>query len=705
MANNKQVKIGVGFDVDTSGLNIAEKELHNILESLNQINVTGKLSNGMDDYNKGLREAGQTANKLYNILEKSYSAQLGTVNVTKFKQELDKAGLSVKTLKQDLVKAAPEGAAAFARVGSALLNTNVQIKKTNTLLDEMAQSMSNTVQWGITSSIFNNITNSVQDAYHYVKQLDTSLNDIRIVTDKSAESMAKFAVQANDAAKNLGASTRDYTDASLIYYQQGLGEADVAARAETTLKAANVTGQNTEEVSQQLTAVWNGYKVSAEEAELYVDKLAAVAATTASDLEELSTGMSKVASAANLMGVDVDSLNAQLATIVSVTRQAPESVGTALKTIYARMGDIEAGVDTETTLGDYTAEMEAMGFNVLDANGKLRDMSDVIEEIGNKWTTLSREQQIALSQTMAGTRQYNNLLSLFDNWDMYTKAMETSANAAGTLQKQQDIYMESTAAHLQQLSTSVEDIFDTFIKPEEINAVIDVFRNGTDVLGTFFDTFGGGVKSMAAGAIILSSVFSKQIGEGLINFQKKKYQEQNNLDIVNMKKGLVQQKINETGGTAEEKATIAGYNTEVKYAERILKLKNGITNEDYEQMTAIQARIGALKKEEELYKNIAFQKIKSIKSLNLKDKQKVWSGSDDEFDEIIQKLNEQKQKMQSEFDEEDFSLRPKDEVEAEARIAALDEEIQKLKEIRKLRADSDSTRTKREADELIKTIS
>ena len=35
MANNKQVKIGVGFDVDTSGLNIAEKELHNIRRKYN----------------------------------------------------------------------------------------------------------------------------------------------------------------------------------------------------------------------------------------------------------------------------------------------------------------------------------------------------------------------------------------------------------------------------------------------------------------------------------------------------------------------------------------------------------------------------------------------------------------------------------------------------------------------------------------------
>ena len=142
--------------------------------------------------------------------------------------------------------------------------------------------------------------------------------------------MANFAVQANNAAKELGKTTTDYTNASLIFAQQGLNDKEIAERAAITLKTANVTGQSTDAVSEQLTAVWNGYKVTAEEAELYVDRLAAVAATTASNLEELSTGMSKVASAAAAMGVGEDQLAAQLSTIISVTKQAPESVGTAL---------------------------------------------------------------------------------------------------------------------------------------------------------------------------------------------------------------------------------------------------------------------------------------------------------------------------------------------------------------------------------------
>jgi hypothetical protein len=67
--------------------------------------------------------------------------------------------------------------------------------------------------------------------------------------------MERFAVQANKVAQNLGASTKDYTEAALIFYQQGLNDEQTAARASTTIKAANVTGQSGQDVSEQLTAI------------------------------------------------------------------------------------------------------------------------------------------------------------------------------------------------------------------------------------------------------------------------------------------------------------------------------------------------------------------------------------------------------------------------------------------------------------------
>lgn len=115
--------------------------------------------------------------------------------------------------------------------------------------------------------------------------------------------------------------------------------------------------------------------------------------------------MSKVASALLIpLGIDVDQMNAILSTSISVTRQGSlKTIGSAYKTIFARMSTISAGgIDEEdgATLTSYTEKMDKLGVNVLDANNRLRDMGDVIEEVGGKWDTLSKEQQIALAQIL-----------------------------------------------------------------------------------------------------------------------------------------------------------------------------------------------------------------------------------------------------------------------------------------------------------------
>jgi len=91
----------------------------------------------------------------------------------------------------------------------------------------MATTLANTVKWNAASAVVNGLSRSVQQAWGYVQSLDSSLNDIRIVTGKSADEMANFAVQANNAAKELGKTTTDYTNAALIYAQQGLSDKEI----------------------------------------------------------------------------------------------------------------------------------------------------------------------------------------------------------------------------------------------------------------------------------------------------------------------------------------------------------------------------------------------------------------------------------------------------------------------------------------------
>lgn len=592
MAN--QIKYQVKFDVQQSSLN----QLKTSLQEIKKINLNDIMKINNTDLNAAstaLRQVQQDAEKVENALSKAFNAKLNTFNIQTFNKELASSNLTIAKVQQSFSRAGTAGQSAFNNLAAQVLNTNVQLRQSNKLLDSMATSMANTIKWGITSSIFNNMTRSIQSAYYYAKDLDQSLTDIRIVTGDSADQMERFAQTANSAAKDLGRSTLDYTKAALTFYQQGLSDDEVQARTEATLKAENITGAGAE-MADYLTAVWNGFKVGAEDAEEYVDKLAAVADSTASNMGQLATAISKVASAASNVGVDIDQLNGQIATVIATTRQAPESVGVAFKTIYARINDIKAGTDeAEISLGNYSSKMAQLGFNVLDASGHLRDTGEVIEEIGGSWENLTREQQIYLAQTMAGQRQYNNLIALFDNWDQYLQSVNTSMEAQGTLNEKNDRYLESLEAHMQQLGTEAERTYDILFDENTVKGFVDSLGDALNTFNDFISGLGGGKNAFIYFGSLITNIFNKQIAHAIqgagaeinrffANFQAFNAKQ----NIVNqIKSGLQTAWAGEGKNLGNEALTM-----QATAAQKTLAVQRGLTAEQQKQAVQVQKQIG-----------------------------------------------------------------------------------------------------------------
>ena len=522
------------------------------LRTIADLKGVNELKKNLNEVKKMVTEISDPSNTLYwdnteiltsikqveNALERAYNPNLNTITFDKFNSALKESNTDIQTIGKNLLMTGATGQKAFLSLTNTFTQMGTVTKRTNKIINEMAQTMKNTVTWGLSSGAWNKALGSAQQAYGYIKNLDTALNDIRIVTGQSADQMRDFSKDANEAAKALAVSTKDYTEGALIYYQQGLDDDTVKTLTDITAKTANVTGQSMAEVSEELTAVWNGYNVANEAAEKgfgiyeeYVDKLAAVGASTASDLEELATAMSKVASSASMMGVNIDQLSAQVATIVSVTRQAPESVGTALKTIYARMGDLQVdGVDEfGTTLGEVSSTLESVGIRVTDETGNLREMGTVMEEVAEKWQGWTEAQRQAIAVAMAGKRQYNNLTALFNNWDMYQNTLAVSQNAIGTLNQQQGIALQSVQKRLEILRTTAEELYQDLFDSDTIKEVIDAATKGLNIIDELVKSFGGlnGMLSTASGFML--KMFSGKIAEGITNMRSNVLDYQANL--------------------------------------------------------------------------------------------------------------------------------------------------------------------------------
>lgn len=324
-------------NLDSRGIDSLRKKLNQVQTDLYKLKgMKGLTSNTKNDNalkladNKELEESYQTILKIQKALNSATNFSTGSFNTSAFLSDLQKMDVSTQSLIKTFSTVGVTGQQAFNQLAAALGSTEAKVSRMSTTVTKMFNTFQNTLRWGITASIFETASNSIGRAVDYVRDLDRSLNDIRIISGYSAEDMNKFADSANKAAQALGKTTTEYTNASLIYIQQGKTLQESNSLANLTLKTANVTGQATAEVSEQLTSLMNGYQISVDNMEASVDKLAKVAAVSASDLEELATAESKVASTANALGVSQDQLVSQLSTIISVTRQAPESVGNAI---------------------------------------------------------------------------------------------------------------------------------------------------------------------------------------------------------------------------------------------------------------------------------------------------------------------------------------------------------------------------------------
>lgn len=207
------------FRADTSA---AKKELEVLQTQLQRLADGTDLSSSV---NKGitreLQEASQAAATLQLALQRATNASTGQLDLRVFNDSITKSGTSIEELGKKMSRLGGDGTSAFASLTNQIIKAEEPIRQTSKMMDSLFRTMANSVKWQLSATAVYGIMDAISGAYQYAVDLDTSLNNIRIVSGQSAEQMAQFTEYANQAAKNLSTTTVDYSDAALIYFQQG----------------------------------------------------------------------------------------------------------------------------------------------------------------------------------------------------------------------------------------------------------------------------------------------------------------------------------------------------------------------------------------------------------------------------------------------------------------------------------------------------
>ena len=510
---DRTITVSLDFTANTNQAENALRNLQTSLQSISNMSTIGQDAR----MTKNIEEASTAAMKLRNNLQAAFDQKTGSLNLSKLNEEMAKSGMSAEKYRTTLSAIGPQGRQAFMELANAVVASETPLRQTAGLVDKLWDSLKRTAGWQLSSSMIHGFMGAVQSAYGYAQNLNQSLNNIRIVTGQSTEQMAQFAEQANKAARSLSSTTLDYTDAALIYYQQGIrDESEIAERTDATIKLANVSRQSAEEVSSQMTAIWNNFADGSHTLEYYADVITKLGATTASSSQEIAGGMEKFAAVAETVGLSYEYAASALATIVATTRQSEDTVGTGLRTIFSRLEGLKLGDTLEdgTDLNKYSQALATIGVNIKDTSGNLKDMDTILDETAAKWDTLDQAQKVAFATTVGGVRQYTNLIALLDNWDMMQENVTNALGSEGTLQEQQEIYAESWEAAGKRVRAAAESIYSDLLKDDFFIDITKLFAGFLETIDQLIDAFGGLGGTLPLILTLMNKIFGEKMQAG-----------------------------------------------------------------------------------------------------------------------------------------------------------------------------------------------
>lgn len=397
-------------------------------------------------------------------------------------------------------------------------NTVVDIERTTKDIDNLKNSMLAFFSISNTIEIFKR---TIREAYQTVTELDKAMTETAVVTDFSVGDMWEALPRYTEAANKLGTTTLGAYETMTLFYQQGLKTNEVFEIGTETMKMARIAGMDYTKATDLMTAALRGFNMELNEvsARRINDVYSELAAITAADTEEIADAMTRTASIANSAGMEFETTSAFLSQMIETTREAPENLGTAMKTIIARFQELKkspgeiAEVDGEIIdANKIDTALKTIGVSLMDTNGQFRELDDVFLEIAERWDTLDKNTQRYIATTAAGSRQQSRFIAMMSNYERTMELVEAANDSAGASQRQ----FEKTTESLESKINKLHNAWDEFTVGIANSAIL---KGGVDLLTTFLNTVNnltGSIGSFTGSASRIIAVFAAlKVGKNL----------------------------------------------------------------------------------------------------------------------------------------------------------------------------------------------
>lgn len=448
----------VSFANLSSESKLAGKEIDNRLHLDNLIRELQKYKDSLTSAFNGSEYEQEYERILTMLKDSSTYFKAGEQAVENFKNACYKAGLETETLGQKLSRLFKEHfQTAIAMAGVAM------------------------------------VKQGLREVYNNVLELDTAVTELKKVSKMTGDEMNEYLDRTATNARELGANISDLVNSTADWKRLGYTDKDSEELARVSALMANVGDQidNAMTASSYMISAMQGFGLVADDAERLLDCMNQIANTEPVSMNDLGIIMQKSSAAMSAAGNTYQE-TLSLAAAVNGVLQDSEASGTYLKTLsmYLRASKTDAenaGIATDgmaSSVSELRSELKQLaGVDIMKDDNTFKSTYQIMKELSEVWKDLSDTTQANITELIAGKRGGQSTSALLNNFSVAEDAMKQALNSSGSAMRENETYMQSLQAKLNQLDSAFQKFSTDLMKSDIPKFFVDlatVFVDGAD---------------------------------------------------------------------------------------------------------------------------------------------------------------------------------------------------------------------------------
>lgn len=318
------------------------------------------------------------------------------------------------------------------------------------------------------------VRKAAQEATEAVKEYDKYATNLSIITNGTRADSDNIIADLSEKSFEFKVDISELENAYETLLRTGKAAGELDDYLKSTVFLSKIGFEDMETSASNLVTIGNAFKLQSDEIENVVSSLVALDTASNTVAGKLSTAMGKTAQNAQLAGLSIDELGAIISGLRDTTGKTEDAIATSINGILTRLYNVKLGKyeieledgsteDITESLNNVERMLKTVGMDIRTSKGEFKDVTDIIEELVDKWGQLNDVQKNAVGFTFAGTHHKNTFIALIENWDRIKELTEISADSAGQASEKYNAYLDSIEAKSAALSTAMKDLWNNLI--------------------------------------------------------------------------------------------------------------------------------------------------------------------------------------------------------------------------------------------------